>query len=58
MNLELPFCDRAGSELDEHFARIDRQLDPLFLGELLREQDMRLDDVAAGGPPPPAAIVA
>lgn len=34
MNLELPFDDRGPSELDEHLARIDRQLDALFFEEL------------------------
>jgi hypothetical protein len=57
VNRELPFCDPAGSELDEYFARIDRQLDALFLGELLRERDATLDEVTGAGLPA-AAVVA
>ncbi len=31
MNLELPFDEVGPSELDEYLARIDRELDALFL---------------------------
>ncbi len=34
MNLELPFPDPPTPELDEYLARIDRELDALFLDEV------------------------
>ena len=36
MNLELPFEEVPASELDEYLARIDRELDALFLDEALQ----------------------
>ena len=34
MNLELPLPEPDASQLDEGLARIDRNLDPLFLAEV------------------------
>ncbi len=34
MNLELPLVEVDAAELDAHFARIDRELDVLFLDEV------------------------
>jgi hypothetical protein len=34
VNLELPFAEVDPADLDEYLARIDRELDTLFLGEV------------------------
>ncbi len=56
MNLELPFDLPSSSELDEHLARIDDQLDGLFLDEVAttlarlrseRSASPRVEDAAA-----------
>ena len=52
MNLELPFDDVQSSELDPYLARIDQELDTLFLEEvegtleLLRAKDPAADAAA------------
>lgn len=51
MNLELPFDVPAAPELDEYLARIDRELDALFL-EAVAEA---LERIAAESPPAAAA---
>ena len=52
MNLVLPFDELAPSELDAYLARIDRELDALFLDEVdaIVEQ-LRADRPAAAAPP-------
>jgi hypothetical protein len=51
VNLELPFDEPKPSELDEQLARIDLELDALFLGEVEQSLDQlraaRSADVAA-----------
>lgn len=53
MNLELPFVAVDASELDEYLARIDRDLDALFLDDVagtlerLREDRTSSDSAAA-----------
>jgi hypothetical protein len=55
VNLELPFDEPAASELDEAFARIDRELDALFLEAVAGALERRGADAPA---PDPAAAVA
>lgn len=52
MNLELPFDEVGPSELDEYLARIDRELDALFLDAVSGALERRC------GEPPPADPVA
>jgi hypothetical protein len=55
VNLELPFDDAGSPELDEYLARIDRELDALFLDAVAGTLERR----AADAPPAdPAAAVA
>jgi hypothetical protein len=55
VNLELPFDDLGSDELDEYLARIDRELDALFLDAVAGT----LERLGVDAPPPdPAAAVA
>jgi hypothetical protein len=55
VNLELPFDDLPHPELDEYLARIDQELDTLFLDAVAGE----LERLRADAPrPDPAAAVA
>ena len=48
MNLELPFDEPKSSELDEYLARIDQELDALFMEEVEGTLDLlRADRPAA-----------
>lgn len=61
MNLELPFMQADTSELDEYLARVDRDLDALFLDDVAGTLEQLRDDRAesdrrgltAGAPPFP-----
>jgi hypothetical protein len=55
VNLELPFDEPTTSELDEVLARIDRELDVLFLDAVAGALERRRADAPA---PDPAAAVA
>ncbi len=52
MNLELPFSEPATPELDEHLARIDRELDALFLDDV----EGTIERLRAEHAPPDAAV--
>jgi hypothetical protein len=48
VNLELPFDEAASPELDEYLARIDRELDALFMEAVAgRLERIRVDPPAA-----------
>ncbi len=55
MNLELPFSDVSDTELDAYLARIDEELDALFLDEVKGSLEALLAEPA---PKPPAASAA
>jgi hypothetical protein len=55
VNLELPFSDVCDTELDAYLARIDEQLDALFLDEVKGTLEALLAEPA---PTPPAATAA
>lgn len=47
MNLELPFVEVDAKDLDEHLARIDRDLDALFLDDVAGTLERLREDRAS-----------